>query len=470
MLIRLAIANVWRRLSRSTLTLLAMGVAAAVLTSGLSLSQGIMRLAFTEYRSYYGGDILVFSPGFVGATEINQESNAKIVRRVLHDSGFNPLPKLYNDFRTEGYLTEDGWQYKPLSKDWLQPDLGMGITGAIPYRVMPAYLGNKAVELKRSPVDIRPHIIEGSEPTISISGEIRAVVNTYGLPDVKVGDVIQVAVPQYKLDANGVPYSASDLEPGVYNVRIVGKAAWPTRTLVWSNDGVTLSEQGYVHMPELYLTETSWQEIWNRQAQGVEYPLLSVALKVKNLSELNVVQAKLQKEHPDLAVFAIPKVASHVERYSLLDRFYTAPAYLWLRNEIVQPYAPREFGLLSSVLLYLNAGMLLASQMLANVAARRKEIGILKAIGARRAEVVGMVLVEAVFLAMLGAVLGFSLVRAAGIYQAISNNLRLIDVLITTAREFVMVSSLTTLVSLVFGAIPAWRVARLTVMEVFRNE
>lgn len=470
MLIQLAIANVWRRLSRSTLTLLAMGVAAAVLTSGLSLSQGIARSAYYEYRAYYGGDILVFSPGFVGAAPVDQNSDDAIVRRVLHDSGFNPLLKLYKDFRTEGYLVEQQWRYQPLPSQWLEPDISRGIAAATPYRVMPATWSGKSIELKRSPVDMRPYITAGSEPAISLTGEIRAVVNAYGLANVNIGDILEVAVPQFKLNANGIPYADHSLPTETFSIRLVGKVAWPTRELSWGNEGSSFAEQGYVHMPELYLTETSWQEIWHKQSGGADFPVLSVALTVNNLSRLNVIAAELQRQHPDLAIFTVPKVAQHNERYGLLDRFYQAPRELWERSESVKPYAPREFGLLSSILLYLNAGMLLASQMLANVAARRKEIGILKAIGAKRVEVVGMVLVEAIVLAMLGAAGGFALIRVAAIHQSITNGVRLAAILWTTLREFAVVTALTTVVSLVFGAIPAWRVARLTVMEVFRNE
>ncbi|MDP3488407.1 MAG: ABC transporter permease [Bacillota bacterium] len=467
---QLAIANVWRRLSRSMLTLLAMGVAAAVLTAGLSLSQGIIRSAYLEYRNYYGGDIIVFSPGFIGAAPVNEASGQAIVRCVLHDSGFNPLLKLYPDFRVEGYLAEEAWQYQALSAAWESPNLQAGITEVAPYRVMPAAVRNTEVELKRSPVDIRPYITEGVEPTLSLTGEIKAVVNTYGLPAVNVGDVLQVAVPTFKLNSNGVPYADYSQPSTVYDVRVVGKVAWPTRELTWGTDGAVLSEQGYVHMPELYLTESSWQQIWQEQSGGAKYPLLSVALRVSDLSQLNVIATKLEKQFPELAIFTVPSVAQHVERYNLLDRFYTAPRELWNIVELARPYAPREFGLISSILLYLNAGMLLASQMLANVAARRKEIGILKALGSKRIEVVMMVLTEAVVLAMIGAVFGFALVRLASIHQAITNGVRLSSILFTTFREFLTVTALTTTVSLVFGAIPAWRVARLTVMEVFRNE
>lgn len=470
MLIHLAVANVWRRLSRSTLTLLAMGVAAAVLTSGLSLSQGIMRSAYFEYRAYFGGDILVFSPGFIGAAPVDQTSEEAIVKRLLQDSGFNPLLTLYPGYQTDGYLAQEPWEYAPLSLDWLNPNIPAGVIEATPYRVMPAELNGADIELKRSPVDIRPYIVEGREPTISVTSEIRAVISAYGAPHVTVGDVVQISVPRFKLDQRGVPYADYGEPPTQLAVRIVGKVAWPTRTLTWGTDGAVFSETAYVHKPEVYLTESSWQQIWSTQSGGADYPVLSVALKVANLSKLNVVAAAIQDQYPELAVFAMPRVAQHLERYNLIDKFYQAPTVVWQGTETIQPYAPREFGMLSSILLYLNAGMLLASQMLASVAARRKEIGILKAIGARQTEVVGMILVEAIVLAMMGALAGFGLIRLAGLHQSLSNGIRLTTILNTTVREFITVASLTTVVSIVFGAIPAWRVARLTVMEVFRSE
>ena len=101
-IVRLAFSNVWRRLNRSVLTLFAMAVAAMVLTSGMSMSQGVARLAFQEYSDYLQGDILVFSPSFVGAAPA-QKGDSEVVRRTLGNSGFNPLLRLYPDFQSNGY-------------------------------------------------------------------------------------------------------------------------------------------------------------------------------------------------------------------------------------------------------------------------------------------------------------------------------------------------------------------------------
>ena len=117
-IVRLAFSNVWRRLSRSVLTLFAMAVAAMVLTSGMSMSQGVTRLAYKEYSNYLQGDILVFSPGFVGAAPV-VKGDSEVVRRTLADSGFNPLLRLYPDFGSKGYYANADAVYAAISAETL---------------------------------------------------------------------------------------------------------------------------------------------------------------------------------------------------------------------------------------------------------------------------------------------------------------------------------------------------------------
>jgi hypothetical protein len=456
------------------LTLLAMGIAAAVFTSGLSLAQGTARLAFWEYRAYYGGEIMVFSPGFIGAAPVDPTSTNPISERILNDSGFNQLLRLYPGFRTAGYLAEDQWRYTPLGSDRVTALSHLpGVVDVFEHRVMPASVGLRNWILRRPPEEYLRYIVEGQSATLSMQGEIRGVVNSYTFegPTPDVGSVVEVLVPRFLIDADGIPYADYSSPGQTYEVKVVGKVSWPTRQLAWSEgEGTVRSEQAYVHSPELYLTETSWQAIWAAQSAGAAYPVTSVSLRVTDMSNLNVITTGVQAQNPDMAVFSVPTVASHVERYGLLDRFYEAPSELWMPQDDIQPYAPREFGLTTAILLYLNAGMLLASQMLASVASRRKEIGILKAIGSRNREVVGMILIEAVFLAVVGASLGFALVRIAGIHQAVTNQMGLINILLGTIREMTIVVGVTAFFSLLFGVLPAWRVARMTVMDVFRNE
>ena len=471
----LAFLNVLRRLGRSILALLAMSIAAAVLTSGLSLSKGLPPTAFGNYREYFGGDIMVFTPGFVGASPL-QESDAVLVRRSIIDSGFNPLVKYYPMF-AEGYYAQEDWDYKPFTTADLKEILSLpGVAEAHVHYTMPASLSGDSrnfravhpVELKIIPAG---HWPQAAEYKGVLPYDIEVVLNSFGAPQANIDDVVEIKVPYYQFDNQGLPYVSTTGEQQTYRARVVGHVAVPTRTVFWLDAmGNTLSEQGFVHSPDVYLPEKVWRDIWAEQA-GVEYPVLSFALTVENMGELKSMANSLQAAFPDLAIFPIPSFISHLNQYVLLDKFYRAPAHVWQGDAYgANPLAQQDFGMITAVLLFMNAGMLLASQMLASVAGRRNEIGILKAIGARQREVVGMILTEATILALLGATAGFAAVRLAGIHQALSNNIPFFEVLKITLREQGLVLGMTMVASLVFGVLPAWRVSRLTVMDVFRNE
>lgn len=55
------------------LSLVAMFTAAAVLTSAITISQGTVPAAFPEYRGYFDGDIIVYSPGVLGLRQTVNE-------------------------------------------------------------------------------------------------------------------------------------------------------------------------------------------------------------------------------------------------------------------------------------------------------------------------------------------------------------------------------------------------------------
>jgi hypothetical protein len=474
MLFRLAFANVWRRLSRSMLTLIAMAMAAAVLTAGLSLSQGTTRMAYLNYRQYYGADILVMAPGFVGAAPVDPSSEVPITERILHDSGFNQLLKFYPDFAKSGYLAEETWLYTPMSAELIAEISNHAMVSAVsPTLTMPVFIGQVRFDLRPLTEGWRDVAISLDETLMG--SEFPLLFNAYPSirPEIGLGQTIDLALPHIAIDQDGLPYADYSRPFTSYQATAAGRLAWPTRELTWNTEGggEILSEQGYVHSREIYLTYEVWQTLWQQQTGGVAYPITSLRLSVEDMSQVNVIAAELQAAHPDLAVIPVPTLARHVERYGLLDRFYRAPAELWAPDTSgINPYTPLEFGMITAILLYLNAGMLLASQMLAAVSSRRKEIGILKAIGGRNREVVGMILLEAMILAIIGASAGFALVRLAGIHQAATNRLGLWFIMMSTMREALVVVGLTGGISLLFGALPAWRVARLTVMDVFRNE
>jgi hypothetical protein len=464
--VKLAFFNVWRRLSRSILALLAMAIAASVLTSGLSLSRGLPNLALTNYREIFQGEIVAFSPGFVGAGPVSA-TDTVLVRRNIIDSGFNLLLKYYPALQN-GYYAQRDWEYRAFTAEDMNEIASIpGVTALNPFRLMPAKTRGENVELKIWGEEEWPQIDYDSLPH-----DFEVVLNSYGAPQIGVGDFVDLSMPHYAIDRDGIPYIDITVPQTVYRVRVVGKTAIPTRSLVWANErGETLTEQAYVHSPDVYLRENDWLTLWERHSDGAALPVLSLGITVENMSELNLTTQLLQEQFPGVAFISIPDLVRHLDRHTLLDRFYYAPPVFW-RGEAhtAHPLAQQDFGHTTAILLFLNAGMLLASQMLTAVAGRRNEIGILKAIGSRQREVVGMIIMEAVIIALIGSSVGFLLVRSAGIHLSVTNGLPLLAIVATTLRELGLVLGLTVAMSLAFGVLPAWKVARLTVMEVFRNE
>lgn len=449
-----------------------MALAAAVVTNGMSLSKGIAKMAYNEYRTYYRGDILVFTPTYVGATAV-YDVDSLISSSVLYDSGFNPLLNLYPHFGTDGYFGYELYPYTPLTAEQRQRLRDFpGIRAADPVLIMPGRLGLTDMSLRVASPAVGKHLVDGTMP--STSDVLEVVVNAYGGPKVSVGDVVTISVPVFRVGTSGVPYTDASVAGQEWTAKVVGLVHWPTRELSYfpPGGGDPRYEQGYVHSSEVYLTEPAWQEIWWQQSGGMPYPVLAVTQSVDNLSTLNVIAAELRAAFPELTIKTVQEVALHVERYNLLDRFYLIPRELWVNRDGVVSHdsVPIELGLTSAILLFANAGMLLASQMLAGVAERKKEIGIIKALGARNREILGMVLFEGLLLAVTGSLVGFSMMRVLAVHRDLSNNLGWLMVLKTTIIELLTVVSLTTVVALVFSVIPAAKMSQLTVMEVFRND
>jgi len=117
----------------------------------------------------------------------------------------------------------------------------------------------------------------------------------------------------------------------------------------------------------------------------------------------------------------------------------------------------------------LVGGIGIMNIMLVSVTERTREIGIRKAVGARRMDILTQFLIEAMGISLIGGILGTAV--GLGIAWTLSNALfESQPSLAATIPIVVLAFSFSTLVGVAFGVYPAWRAAGLHPIEALRYE
>ena len=124
------------------------------------------------------------------------------------------------------------------------------------------------------------------------------------------------------------------------------------------------------------------------------------------------------------------------------------------------------FALLVSIIALLVAGIGIMNIMLVSVTERIKEIGIRKAIGATKKDILTQFLMEAVFLSEFGGIVGIILGVAGGNVVAI-----LLNIPAVIPLDWAFIGLLVcSVIGIGFGIYPAWRAAQLDPIESLRFE
>ncbi|MGE3801390.1 MAG: ABC transporter permease [Candidatus Kapaibacterium sp.] len=124
------------------------------------------------------------------------------------------------------------------------------------------------------------------------------------------------------------------------------------------------------------------------------------------------------------------------------------------------------FGMFCGIIALLAAGVGIMNIMLVSVKERTKEIGVRKAIGAKRQDILTQFIIEAVTICQVGAWLGIltgvGVGSLLGLALGVPPAFPWSSILVSTAVCF--------LIGILFGAYPAWQAARLDPIEALRYE
>ncbi len=474
MFIRLGMLSITRQLSRSALALVTLVMAAISLTASLTISSGYPAQAFRNYRDYLGGDIVAYPVRIM--TSNSEDGKLELYR--LPKNEFSTLTMFYPHIANEGFLSRVAPVLRPMHEADREALLrNPEIVSLCPLYRLPvsqSLNGSRSEAAIRALTEADPleqYLVSQLSPELR-SGAMPIWLNerpAEGVSLPNLGQEIELIVPSLLVAPDG-SVQIDDTVRQSLAAQVAGFYALPTQEISWSDgQGGMMSEQGYFDRPEIWVSQANWEHVWAMAAPGQEPQAFSYGLTVRNMGSLEAVAGELQVNNPAMTIVSAPNLAKLAQKSQLIDHFKFLPREFQLAKNKPQFGLPQDMGKIISLFIYLNAGLLMAARMLTGAAARRKEIGILKAIGARRRDIMLMALTEAVVLSVIGSTIGFILAYSAALLQQLTNHVAITSILLDLVKSFGLVIGETVAIGLVFGLLPAWRLSKLTVNEVLRS-
>jgi hypothetical protein len=202
---------------------------------------------------------------------------------------------------------------------------------------------------------------------------------------------------------------------------------------------------------------------------------MQAALKLRNFAEVNRVVEELRQQFPTYTVVSVPQLAG---THDVMPEpmFRTPPGDLRGLRSAKPETAPAAIQVpswmrqITVVLLYLAGGMMLAGNVYVTLLLRKKELGLFLALGARRYQLILLILTEVLLVGLSGALLGFILMLPMALWQYLSSAAGIQVLLGALGKNLLLLLVSTVTASALFGAVPAWYASRLPVSEVLTGE
>jgi len=500
--ISLGLVNVRRNLGRSVLAIAAMAVAALVVTSLLSLAPSAHQAAQSTERFVLGGDVIVTGYHLLSrAADLSPADGEQAswrMRRYSYD-----LAGLWPE------IVPWAWQYGVILPDGAGADglMALGsqaervtdlmallsehprVAGVQPSTVLPVLERGPGPDggwvrswlMGRDPVADHswwPEYLAGSatgrylEPADQ-GGHVAVVDSSRqarGFAEAHSGSVIELFVPRATISARGeVIFDYDQLYEFAFEVvgnidSVTGYEVTPGEPLPvrWST--------GTVFVPSATI------EALAREIGLPGAPVTGLGVRTTDLVDLPRLTGELQlltAERSAYAVYSVRELVRAVEGTGAIQPLVALQEPIpgaQIAANLVPRMVPLNLNVVFSTLALTIAALIVAANLLLLLSERRREVSILRALGARTSDVALMVLAEAVFLSLAGCVLGFWPIRLLSTVTLISNRLSLGHIARLTMLDFAVVCGAATLLALLFGLLPAMASTRMTPTEALRND
>lgn len=197
-------------------------------------------------------------------------------------------------------------------------------------------------------------------------------------------------------------------------------------------------------------------------------PVTTASKRLFNRDYLTTINLQLKDmENPESGVEEVRSILR--ERHKLADQAvddFTISSPRASAEEVAEVRDTLSLVLTGvSVVATLIGGVVIMSLMLISVAERRNEIGLRRAIGATRIDILWQFLLEAIIISLIGGVIGVILGLAGGALAAAMQDIAPV-ILWGTVASAVLISIG---IGLVFGIQPAWKAANTDPIEALRS-
>ncbi len=527
----LGLVNVRRNLGRSMLAVTGATLAAMIITSMIALSSGYPAMGWMSMRAFMGADVIVYHtphlvrPGSLGggplaagvatgpvaagaidpvAAGVATESPAEWSFATVPIDQYSDLQSFHPELYSHGFLSPQGDEFPPLDVSAVESTLAASghVKGVSPAYFLPSVRlefdvpdrespeGTRTVALPRTVLRSRDFgfqaavggwpfdqlLVEGRVPgpgeKFAAVGLVDAMLSQFGHEEVpRPGTVARLYVPRVAVEPGGewvIDYTHQTR----FDIEVVGNYATPTGVVAWTSpDGTTMVEEQFWITPQVQVPEGFFAGVFAAVSGGADLThALQIGVAVTPFSEVENIAAAIQGQLPGASVISVPRQADIAAVRGLPAAAIRAPLEVLGDPTVQQIGLPVDLNQAIIVMVSLIAALLLAANMLFLVAQRRREIGVLKAIGARARDIGLMILTEALTLNLAGMVIGFLVIRVFATWTLISNKIPLAEIGRTTLSDFLVVATAGASAAAAFGLLPAWQMARLTSLEVLRNE
>jgi hypothetical protein len=476
--IQLGLTNTLRNLSRSMLSVIAVAVAAMALTGMVTLASGYRTRSSNAGQAFAEGEIMIFPYRLNASAAGSSGKTTEQMRFMRLDRDWVSELMIY---RPESFLkgafaagrpTFDAAEITARLREF------PFIAGIHPYCVLPAVerwfdnvdnyerMGLAALRGRDTWRDDRVHdfsrfVAFGRYLAVVDDGLMRSALDAnrskpadaYGPigqhlafpPDGK----ITVDVPAMNLSGSfdySTTRSFKFRVVGAFNLQQDARLPGSEQRREQGPDGPTLAT------PQILVPMDVFMGIWNEVTGGAPLRVPQVSVTTRGALPRETVVRKLQEALPEYTVTSVVAETSAIGSRS--GRALAPP-------------------LVRSLLIVLTGSvsyLMVAANNLIALAGRRKEIGILRAVGARRADIMAMILAEVVAVTVAGTLLGFGLSRIRVIAGQIAADLPAGTIIFSTLLDGGVVCGAALVGSLLFGLAPALRGTATSTMEVLRRD